>query len=133
MIMATNSWKMCWCTYISIMDSLISILTSSMIFLKLWRLHSSIFTCRIFSSRSLILASYSKLFWNGFWTLSSVEFQKEDTTEAMTTRYLMTCFVMRICVIIDIGFPLVIRTFISCSCTIIFCIQTSLGRVHNIS
>jgi hypothetical protein len=87
--------------------------------LKLWRLPSSIFTCRSFSSSSFILASCSKFFRHRFQTLSSMAFQKVDPAEAMATGSLLTCSIMGICVMTDIGFPPITRTFFSCSCTII--------------
>jgi hypothetical protein len=51
--------------------------------------------------------------------LSSVAFQKVDPTEAMATGSLLTCSVTGICVMTEIGFPLLPDTFFSCSCTII--------------
>jgi hypothetical protein len=43
--------------------------------------------------------------------LSSVGFQKADATEAMATGSLLTCYVMGICVMIDIGFPPITKLY----------------------
>jgi hypothetical protein len=96
-----------------------SILTFFVLLLKLWRIPSSNFTCRSFSISSQILDSWSKFFQHRFQMLSFVAFQKEDPYEAMDTRSLLTCYVMGICVMNDIGFPHIIGTFFSFSCTIL--------------
>jgi hypothetical protein len=51
-------------------------------------------------------------------TLSSVVLQKVDPTEAMATGSLLTCLVMGVCVMTEIGFPPVTGTLFSFSCII---------------
>jgi hypothetical protein len=68
--------------------------------------------------------------------LSSMEFQKEDPTEAMATRSLLMCSVIGIFVMTEIGFPLllVLSSLVVVKLFLLLChIRNSSGWVQHLA
>jgi len=119
MIVVVVYWKQCRCAYIFLMVSSSSTLTFSTLFLTYFRMSSSIFTCLRCSSISLILASFSILWWYRFLTLFSIVVVKAVMAEAIDIGSSLAFSVTKVYVRNDIGLPLMIFTLIIFSCMIL--------------
>jgi len=103
MMIVVASWKRCRWEYMSIMVPYSLPLTFSTINMKLWRVHSSILVFWSFSSKSLLLSSFSSFYWHNIWMFSKLSFMNVESIVVVSMVFSLTSHITRSCVMTKIG------------------------------